>query len=436
VTTVIAVIKKIRAFKYSAKSGSKFHISVGHMTVMAKVTFFGAAELKKIGSQAGLASAAEGDRDKKHFSLTGDEVRDIPKMGFLWDKDYVYQDEMMGRDLDDITTSTTTDTSSSSSSGTGQDGRGSRKRFLPQYALLQLEQPVLCPLHCLIIGSRLDASTHSQSCRIGFYGSVVEILRDGDVGRIRIYKEKVKMGRIHRLGERVGGGSSGGNVYYDVTGQGLFKKETDISPFIGMKMESEKGEMGVLDSAFGRTGKFKAVFRDGLHEPKVNDCLYLRFQKYIYGDNKKMLQLDIDRPRPQLPPPPEDPPMASSLTPRTAPPQSSAEIEDSLVEAVEANITVSDDSGHDASEATSEFVTRDGEVDLIKPGDLAIVKGLFTIEEDSRRYVGMKVVGEGEVEGCIIGPFGKGGKAKVQFNTSFGGGLRSKVTLYIPKDFK
>lgn len=83
-----------------------------------------------------------------------------------------------------------------------------------------------------------------------------------------------------------------------------------------------------------------------------------------------------------------------------------------------------------------EYVIREGEVDLIKPGDLAIVKGLFTIKEDSRQYVGMKVVGEGEVEGCVVGPFGKGGKAKVQFNTSFTGALGSNVKLYIPKNFQ
>ena len=37
----IAVVRKVRFFKGALHSGAKFHISVGHTTVMASVTFWG-----------------------------------------------------------------------------------------------------------------------------------------------------------------------------------------------------------------------------------------------------------------------------------------------------------------------------------------------------------------------------------------------------------
>lgn len=49
----IAVVRKVRFFKGTLHSGAKFHISVGHTTVMASVTFWGAREIAK---QAELAS--------------------------------------------------------------------------------------------------------------------------------------------------------------------------------------------------------------------------------------------------------------------------------------------------------------------------------------------------------------------------------------------
>lgn len=71
-------------------------------------------------------------------------------------------------------------------------------------------------------------------------------------------------------------------------------------------------------------------------------------------------------------------------------------------------------------------------VDVVKPGDLVIVKGLFALEEDIKLFVGMRVVADTGTEGCIVGPFGKGGKSKVQFNSTFSGAAGTKVTLYVP----
>ena len=45
ITKCIAVVKRIRLFRSICSNKSKFHISIGHNTVMARASFFGAAEL-------------------------------------------------------------------------------------------------------------------------------------------------------------------------------------------------------------------------------------------------------------------------------------------------------------------------------------------------------------------------------------------------------
>lgn len=44
---------------------------------------------------------------------------------------------------------------------------------------------------------------------------------------------------------------------YSVIGRSLFKKETNIQLFVGLKVHLSTGELGVIDGAFGQSGKFK-----------------------------------------------------------------------------------------------------------------------------------------------------------------------------------
>lgn len=44
---------------------------------------------------------------------------------------------------------------------------------------------------------------------------------------------------------------------YSVIGRSLFKKETNIQLFVGLKVHLSTGELGTIDSAFGQSGKFK-----------------------------------------------------------------------------------------------------------------------------------------------------------------------------------
>ena len=43
----------------------------------------------------------------------------------------------------------------------------------------------------------------------------------------------------------------------------LFQKETDMTPFIGLHVELESGESGIIEGNFGQGGKCKINFRGG-----------------------------------------------------------------------------------------------------------------------------------------------------------------------------
>lgn len=44
---------------------------------------------------------------------------------------------------------------------------------------------------------------------------------------------------------------------YSIIGRGLFKKETNLQTFVGLKVKLSTGEAGVIEGGFGQSGKFK-----------------------------------------------------------------------------------------------------------------------------------------------------------------------------------
>lgn len=94
-------------------------------------------------------------------------------------------------------------------------------------------------------------------CGWGRY--VAESLKEDDVKRVRIYKEKLREGSIHKLGgsemKGAAAASAGEAAVREVTGQGLFKKETDLTAFVGMKVQTEDGQVrAFLSSGDGAEG--------------------------------------------------------------------------------------------------------------------------------------------------------------------------------------
>uniref|UniRef100_UPI00398F1D43 selenocysteine-specific elongation factor isoform X4 n=1 Tax=Pristiophorus japonicus TaxID=55135 RepID=UPI00398F1D43 len=210
----IISVKKIPYFKGSVHTKAKFHITVGHETVMGKVTF---------------------------FSPVPEEFEDEPVTDcFVFDREYLYQEEYLspakdaGADLSEAGTQT-------------EGGRAPRQ----QWALLEFEKPVTCPKLCLVIGSKLDTNIHANTCRLAFHGVLLEGFEEKNYAedslpKLKIFKLKHKEGQVERVSDD-----------YSVIGRSLFKKETNMQLFVGMKVNLSTGEAGVIEGGFGQSGKFK-----------------------------------------------------------------------------------------------------------------------------------------------------------------------------------
>ncbi|XP_029286898.1 selenocysteine-specific elongation factor [Cottoperca gobio] len=276
-SAAVISVRKIGYFKGSLATRAKFHITVGHETVMARVTFFG---LPPVG-------ASEPPSDTKP-PPSQPCLLDTP---FTFEREYFYQDEY----------------------GTSQ-GEASPASDPEQWALLEFERPVTCPLLCLVIGSKLDTDIHANACRLAFQGRLLQGFEDKAyvetaLPRLRIYKTKHKEGQVERVTDD-----------YTVIGRNLFKKETNLQLFVGLKVTLSTGETGVIEGGFGQSGKFKIRIQEGLcpetkqllsstskkkgkggskgepateEEPKTDSqpvSIHLHFKRYVFDSHKKMVQ--------------------------------------------------------------------------------------------------------------------------------------------------
>uniref|UniRef100_M3ZHZ9 Selenocysteine-specific elongation factor n=1 Tax=Xiphophorus maculatus TaxID=8083 RepID=M3ZHZ9_XIPMA len=260
--------RKIGYFKGSLATRAKFHITVGHETVMAKVTFFG------------LPPADTKPTPSEPSSL---------ETPFTFEREYSYQDEYVSRQKE---------------AALGPDPE--------QWALLEFERPVTCPALCLVIGSKLDTDIHANACRLAFQGRLLHGFEDKSYAetslpQLRIFKTKHKEGQVERVTDD-----------YSVIGRSLFKKETNLQLFVGLKVTLSTGESGVIEGGFGQSGKFKIRIQEGLRpetkqllsskkkgksgskggpaseeEPKTESQpvgIHLHFKRYVFDPHKKMVQ--------------------------------------------------------------------------------------------------------------------------------------------------
>lgn len=271
-------VRKIGYFKGSLATRAKFHITVGHETVMAKVTFFGLPPPAAPEEPACDAGGPPPPPPPPPPSL---------ETPFTLDREYFYQEEYRA--------------------GGGGGGGAAEAE---QWALLEFERPVTCPSPCLVIGSKLDTDIHANACRLAFHGRLLLGFEDKSYGetalpRLRIYKTKHKEGQVERVADD-----------YTVIGRSLFKKETNLQLFLGLKVTLSTGETGVIEGGFGQSGKFKVRVPEGLRpetksllssaskkkgkgggkgeeEPKTESQhinINLHFKRYVFDPHKKMTQ--------------------------------------------------------------------------------------------------------------------------------------------------
>ncbi|XP_029640997.1 selenocysteine-specific elongation factor-like isoform X1 [Octopus sinensis] len=247
----IIFVKKIPYYKGTVSTNAKFHITMGHETIMAHVTFFG------------TESASEQDN-----------TLDLSK-------EYNYQEELLEKQP--------------------------QQPNLCQYALLEFEKPITCLASCLVIGSKLDSDINANVCRIAFHGQLLTYYTDSKykeskLSELKIFKIKSREGRIERVTDA-----------HSLIGKDLFKKETNIQAFANLKVTLSSGENGIIEGSFGQSGKVKIRIPNGLSEEVLQRYsgskkkgktaeaaspgadqepvkIILSFKRYIFDPKKKMIQ--------------------------------------------------------------------------------------------------------------------------------------------------
>lgn len=241
----IISISKIPYFKGSISTKSKFHISMGHETVCATLTLFGGSNI--------------GNVDKN------EDLR--------FDTEYCFVESLDKNENDE---------------------KENVVSSFELFALLEFERPVVIAPKSKVLGSNLNTDIHSNSCRLAFQGKILhhyedKAYRTKDLSMLKIYKFKEKLGVVERL-----------NNDYELIGKNMFKKETNIQCFVGLKVTLSTGETGQLEGTFGQSGKFKIRLLEPLKQttldlvdtkkkiPKEVISVTLKFKRYIF--DKTMTQ--------------------------------------------------------------------------------------------------------------------------------------------------
>merc|ERR1712168_383166 len=91
-----------------------------------------------------------------------------------------------------------------------------------------------------------------------------------------IFKLKTKQGVVDRLYES------------DILiGKNMFKKETDLSLFTGLKIHLDTQETGKIIAPFGKSGKIKVEMDDDLEIETI-----MRLD--VTGDDKQLLKVELN----------------------------------------------------------------------------------------------------------------------------------------------
>lgn len=255
VSCALVAVRHIRFFKTACKTGAKFHVTVGHATVMGTATFFGppgaaAAEAER---QAAVEGKDEAARKAAQAARALAVARAPLPTSFADGGEHLYQEEL--------------DTAAPD-----------------QWCVLQLEQPVACALPATAICSHLETDHNLNACRIAFYGKLVRSLAPDEVPKLRVFKRKRKEGQVERLHDD-----------HTLICKNLFRPGTDMTPFFGMEVQvGESGPVGRIDSTFGKT-KFKVAFPSSLEPGVLADAckgarIYLNYKRFVFDTEKRMIQ--------------------------------------------------------------------------------------------------------------------------------------------------
>uniref|UniRef100_A0A8D8YMJ7 Selenocysteine-specific elongation factor n=1 Tax=Cacopsylla melanoneura TaxID=428564 RepID=A0A8D8YMJ7_9HEMI len=265
----------IKYYKHSIKSKGKYHCSIGHSTVLVKVTIFQLEQNTNTKSKQNIPmSSLEINSD--NLTVTPDETKtressenisrernvngsseigsgDTISHQFDIDENYLFVDEISRDDNQEA-----------------------------YFGLLEFEKPVLAPPNSLVIGSKLDTNIHSASCRLAFHGHMQHSFVDKnyDLSTLKIYKHKIKTGQLDRIVNP-----------YEIICKNLFGKNQlnyveDM--FINFKVKLSTGETGFIENTFGKSGKIKIRLNSEIKTAQDGKSVSveLKFRRYLFNKKK------------------------------------------------------------------------------------------------------------------------------------------------------
>lgn len=223
----IATALKIRFYREDCMSKSRFHITVGHSTAVATVTFFSQMQ-----------------------NGSGD---------FSFKQRYFYERQLENEESD-----------------------SAPPRVV--FALIKTDVPLCIYPNVGFIASRLDWDTEVNRCRIAFHGQVVAKMQN--VATAGKMETKDDMLHLTKIKKRQGVVDRILDTHFVVV-KGLFQKGTNLEIFEKMKVSFENGVTGYIDGRFGNSGKVRVRFLSPPEEmPQTGSKLELVFYKVYSLDHE------------------------------------------------------------------------------------------------------------------------------------------------------
>ena len=145
------------------------------------------------------------------------------------------------------------------------------------FAIITFETPVVLIPSALLIGSKLDTDVNAKACRLAFHGTVLHSDLPLSMDYLKIFKPKSRVGEVDRVTDQ-----------YSAIVKGLFKKDTDISKFVGLKVRLEQsGAEGTIEGSFGGSGKCRVSFAAG---NAGLGTIVLPFKKMLFDATNHLFQ--------------------------------------------------------------------------------------------------------------------------------------------------
>ncbi|CDW76735.1 selenocysteine-specific elongation factor [Stylonychia lemnae] len=258
---IVALVKKIPYFTEEVKNKAKFHITIGHQTVIGQSIFFTAKDPSEMDNFEIQFSKAALMNNKSVVSLdTSIEyqfVNDI-KAQKLQQQKKPQEEEKKG-------------------------AQSSQSQVPIYYSVIKLEKEIFIQPQSLLIASKLDKDISAKQCRLAFYGQVISLGQNQEaLYNIRIAKEKVKVGKIDRI-----------MTPSQVLVKDIFKKETAPEVFMNktvtlMALDIE----GVITGTFGKSGKQKVDLKQQLTAEQQEILINTEVQLKVKVYSKELAKLN------------------------------------------------------------------------------------------------------------------------------------------------